>query len=182
MGSRQATLTRFVVFMLVFHLGSPGTALARQPVRGGQQEAQQGAQEEESKVPVEQAYAQHPDPLFRHVSYPAAWNAAQKSNRPLLLFVTMSGCPYCVKMVQNTLKDPDIRSLVADSFETVYVDRSAQAKLVEKLNIRYYPTIILVSSNNRVLDVIEGYVEPKVFQHRMRTNLAAFQTTLAKTR
>jgi thioredoxin-related protein len=131
---------------------------------------------------AEETPRQHLDAIFQHFSYSAAWTAAQKNNRPLMLYVTTSGCPYCVKMAQSTLKNREIRSLVADSFETVYVDRIAQAKLVAKLNIRYYPTTILVSTNNQVLDVIEGYVEPMTFQRRLQTNLGAFQTTSIKKR
>jgi len=126
-------------------------------------------------MPVKLAGLHHKDSLFRHVSYQAAWTAAQKSSRPLLLYVTMPGCPYCVKMVQNTLKKPEIQSLVVNSFETVYVDRYAQARLAAKLNVRSYPTTILVGTNNHVLDVIEGYMESEAFRRRLQTNLTAFQ-------
>jgi len=166
MGSRHRISTYFLVSVLVTHFLLFGTLHAKSPLKGGADGA---------IVPVKLAGLHHQDSLFQYVSYPAAWTAAQKSSRPLLLYVTMPRCPYCVKMVQNTLKNPEIRSLVASSFETVYVDRYAQARLAAKLNVRSYPTTILVSTNNRVLDVIEGYMESKAFRRRLQTNLTALQ-------
>jgi len=114
----------------------------------------------------------HRAPLFRHKSYPVAWTAAQKSNRPMLLYVSMPGCPHCVKMINSTYKNREVGSLISESFESVYIDRYAQADLVAKLRIKMYPTTILVSANNQVLDVIEGYVEPQTFRRRLKTDLA----------
>ncbi len=36
----------------------------------------------------------------------SAWQTAQNANRPLLMFVTSSHCPYCRKMKSNTLANP----------------------------------------------------------------------------
>jgi len=118
-----------------------------------------------------------PQPLFRHSSYPAAWKAAQDSNRPILVFVTMRGCPYCVKMMQQTYRLPAVGRLVSSSFETVYVSRQTHPNLVKKLHVKLYPTTVLVGANNKVLDVIEGYVDAKTFQRRLQTSLAAVNTT-----
>jgi hypothetical protein len=167
MESRQTLSVCAVVSVLTISLGLPERVHAKSPLREG---VTSGA-----TVSAKLAGLNHRDPLFQHVSYPIAWTAAQKSSRPLLLYVTMPGCPYCVKMVKNTLKSEEIQSLVADSFETVYVDRYAQADLAAKLSVRYYPTTILVSTDNHVLDVIEGYVESRAFRRRLQTNLTAFQ-------
>jgi len=111
--------------------------------------------------------------LFRHATYPAAWTAAQKSNRPILVYVGMPNCPHCVKMVKLTYDTPEVGNLVASSFETVYAGRFTHAKLIQMLDVKWYPTTILVGPNNKVLDVIEGYVEAKAFQRRLQTGLAA---------
>ncbi len=115
--------------------------------------------------------------LFQHSSYSAAWKAAQESNRPILVYVTMPGCPYCVKMLRQTYRLPEVGRLVSDSFETVYVSRRAHPKLVKKLHIKLYPTTVLVGVNNKVLDVIEGYVDAKTFRRRLQTGLASVATT-----
>jgi len=89
--------------------------------------------------------------LFRHSTYPAAWTAAQKSNRPILVYVSMPNCPHCVKMVKKTYERPEVGNLVTSSFETVYAGRFTHAKLVQMLNVQWYPTTILVGPNNKVL-------------------------------
>jgi len=116
-------------------------------------------------------------PLFRHSTYPAAWTAAQKSNRPILVYVSMPNCPHCVKMVKKTYELPEVGNLVTSSFETVYADRFTHAKLIQMLDVKWYPTTILVGPNNKVLDVIEGYVDSKTFQRRLQTGLAAASPT-----
>jgi thioredoxin-related protein len=111
--------------------------------------------------------------LFQHSSYPKAWTAAQQSNRPILLYVTMPGCSHCDKMMEETLHLPHVKQMISESFETVYVSRRTHAKLVKKLKVKWYPTTVLVGSNNKVVDVIEGYVDAKVFQSRLKVGLAS---------
>jgi thioredoxin-related protein len=111
--------------------------------------------------------------LFQHSSYPKAWTAAQQSNRPILLYVTMPGCSHCDKMMEETLHLPHVKQMISESFETVYVSRRTHAKLVKKLKVKWYPTTVLVGSNNKVVDLIEGYVDAKVFQSRLKVGLAS---------
>jgi len=122
---------------------------------------------------VEVVLAAKPRPLFQHATYPAAWRAAQKSNRPILVFVSMPNCHYCVKMKQQVYQLHHVQQLVSSSFETVYAGRYTHAKLIEKLHIKWYPTTVLVGPNNKILDVIEGYAEATKFQQRLQTGLAA---------
>ena len=130
---------------------------------------------------VNPAAAEKDAPLFRHSTYPAAWTASQQSNRPILVYVSMHNCPHCVKMVERTYELPEVERLVSSSFETIRADRYTHAELVQKLHVKWYPTTILVGPNNKVLDVIEGYVESKAFQRRLQTGLAA-STTQTQTR
>ena len=122
-----------------------------------------------------------PQPLFRHTSYPEAWTASQESNRPILLFVSMSGCHHCDKMMAESYHTPEMKKMISESFEPVYVTRKAHPKLVKSLKVRWYPTTVLVGPNNKVMDVIEGYVDTKTFRRRIQTGLAAGKT-VAKTR
>lgn len=111
--------------------------------------------------------------LFRHRTYSAAWTASQESNRPILVYVSMSHCPYCTKMIDHTFKRPEVERLVADSYEPIRVDRRSNAKLVRSLHIKLFPTTVLVGPNNKILDVIEGYVDAKRFRRRLQTGLAS---------
>jgi thioredoxin-like negative regulator of GroEL len=118
--------------------------------------------------------------VFRWTSYPAAWTAAQQSQRPILVFVTSSRCPHCVRMLSQTFKDADVQQTVVDGFETVYVDRSAHPELVAKLGVRLFPTTVLVGANNKVMDRMEGYVDAAAFQRRVQPRLAQTGTAVAK--
>jgi len=111
--------------------------------------------------------------LFQHTSYPEAWTAAQKSNRPILLYVTMSGCPHCKRMMEETYHLPNVEQMVSQSFESVYVSRQTHPTLVKSLKVKWYPTTVLVGTNNKVMDVIEGYVDAKAFQRRLKVGLAS---------
>ena len=114
-----------------------------------------------------------PRPLFQHSTYPAAWKAAQQSNRPILVFVSMPNCHYCVKMKQQVYQQPHVKDLVANSFETIKADRFAHPKLISSLKVRLYPTTVLVGPNNKILDVIEGYADANKFQRRLQTGIAS---------
>jgi len=136
-----------------------------------------------SAVPIVDSHLVKPASLFQHATYPGAWTAAQKTNRPILVFVSMPNCPHCVKMVNETYHQPKIERMVGTSFETIKADRYAHAKLVSKLHIKWYPTTVLVGPNNKILDVIEGYVGPKEFQQRLQTGLASIpKPAVTKTR
>ena len=115
--------------------------------------------------------------VFKYSSYPAAWTSAQTSNRPILVFATSSNCPHCVRMVGETFRSSQVNRFVNESFETVYVNRAEQPELAAKLKIRWYPTTLVVGPDNQVIDVIEGYVDPKTFAQRLQTSVAAHQAT-----
>jgi thioredoxin-related protein len=82
--------------------------------------------------------------LFRHTSYPKAWTAAQQSNRPILLYVTMSGCPHCDKMMKETLHLPNVEQMISESFEVSSADvwtasKTAIATAPQLIRMRYIP-------------------------------------------
>jgi hypothetical protein len=112
-------------------------------------------------------------PRFKHASYPAAWTAAQESNRPILVYVSMPQCPHCTMMLDKTYTQPEVDELVKGSFETVEAGRYTHATLISKLHVRWYPTTVLVGPNNKVLDMIEGYVDANTFKRRLQLGIAS---------
>lgn len=118
--------------------------------------------------------------IFRFTSYPAAWTAAQESNRPILVYATAPNCPHCVRMIKETYGTSSVKQLAVESFETVYVDRAEQPELAAKLKIRYFPSTIIVAPNNEVLDVVEGYVDAATLKQRMQTSFAAHERSTRK--
>jgi len=120
--------------------------------------------------------------VFRFSSYPDAWRAAQKTNRPILVFATSPSCPHCTRMLGETYQLGQVKQFVTTSFETVIVDRFEQPELAARLKVRWYPTTLVVAPNNKVIDVIEGYVDPATFARRLQTTLAAQQSAAVQTR
>ena len=110
--------------------------------------------------------------VFQFTSYPAAWTEAQKSGRPILVFVTSTKCPHCSRMLGETYQLSKVREFVSGSFETVLVDRTEQPELAAKLNVRWFPTTLVVGTDNKVIDVIEGYVDAASFSRRLQSTLA----------
>jgi len=120
--------------------------------------------------------------VFRYTSYPAAWTAAQESGRPILVYVTSHSCPHCTRMLGETYQRASLRTFVTGSFETVFVDRAEQPELTQKLHVRLFPTTVVVGPNNKVIDVIEGYVDASAFSRRLQTSLAANAAEETQTR
>lgn len=121
-------------------------------------------------------------PRFKHASYPAAWTAAQESNRPILVYVSMPQCPHCTLMLDKTYEQPEVDELVKGSFETLQAGRYTHATLISKLHVRWYPTTVLVGPNNKVLDMIEGYVDANTFKRRLQLGIASAHAADTKTR
>ncbi len=143
--------------------------------------AKNSAVESSSENLVEVVLSSQRRPLFQHATYPAAWKAAQKSNRPILVYVSMPNCHYCEKMKSQVYRLPRVRNLVSSSFETVRAGRYTHAKLVQNLHVKWYPTTVLVGPNNKILDVIEGYADANQFQQRLQTGLASANSTSTTT-
>lgn len=171
----EKSITRTTRWMVVAVLLSP------LPLAWGEQPAEETSATETAVV-AEQASAGEvvtdevplsQQPLFRFDTYPAAWTAAQTSNRPILVYVSMPNCPHCSHMLDSTFGRSDVSDLVKSSFETMRASRYEHTTLISKLNVRWYPTTVLVGSNNRVLDVIEGYVDANTFKQRLQLGLAA---------
>lgn len=143
--------------------------------------ANASAVESSAEKLVEVVPSSKPRPLFQHATYPAAWKAAQKSNRPILVYVSMPNCHYCEKMKSQVYRLPRVRNLISSSFETVRAGRYTHAKLVQNLHVKWYPTTVLVGPNNKILDVIEGYADANQFQQRLQTGLASANSTSTTT-
>lgn len=104
-----------------------------------------------------------PTPVFKHRSVDQAWQAAQQSKRPLLLFIHSDNCRFCVKMERETLAHPKIARALAASAETVSVRKEDNAELVERLKIRAYPTTVIIAPDGKEAGRVEGFLDPREF-------------------
>lgn len=106
--------------------------------------------------------------LAWHSDTNTAWKATQASNRPMLLFITMSNCSYCEKMKYVTYSDDSVISDIQNTFIPATVEGPSHPKLVEKLGIQVYPTTVIIGPDGRVLESITGYLEPQQLRRRLR--------------
>ena len=106
--------------------------------------------------------------LAWHSDADAAWKATQISNRPMLLFITMSNCTYCEKMKYETYRDDTVISDIQNSFIPATVEGPRHPKLVEKLGVQSYPTTVIIGPDGRVWESITGYLTPKELRRRLR--------------
>lgn len=101
--------------------------------------------------------------VFRHQNVDLAWQAAQKSGRPVMVFITSADCFYCKKMVAETLSHPQIARATNQRYETALLSNETQPELVEKLGVRAFPTTMIVNTDGSTLARVLGFVEPAKF-------------------
>jgi thioredoxin-related protein len=109
----------------------------------------------------------------------AAWKASQASGRPMLFYVTSAHCPYCVLMEQKTLSDPRVQAMLRESFEPARVFADRQPQVANNLRVQAYPTTVIVDANNRIVESIQGYVEPREFARRLNEATSTHTVALA---
>lgn len=108
-----------------------------------------------------------PAPVFMYPHVDAAWQAAQKSGRPVMVFVTAADCHYCKKMYSETLSHPQIAQANNARFETAFVSKETHPDIVAKLGIRAFPTTLVVNPDGTLKDSIRGYLEPRAFAEQV---------------
>jgi thioredoxin-related protein len=106
-----------------------------------------------------------------------ALSVAQSQQRPLVVFVSTDRCVYCDKMIATTFRDVNVRQALGSSFVAAAIKGSERPDLMQHLQIRSFPTTLLVSPDGEVLDQMTGYVDASKFQQRLDRVLPASART-----
>jgi thioredoxin-like negative regulator of GroEL len=106
----------------------------------------------------------------------SAWKTAQKTNRPMLVFVTSSSCPYCRKMESNTLASRAIVRRINGSYVPAILNAEESGAIAAQLQVRSVPTTIVISPDGRIADRLEGYVPASKLQARLESVLKQLYT------
>ncbi len=101
----------------------------------------------------------------------SAWQTAQETQRPLLVFVTMDDCLFCQKMKKTTLQDRQVVSDLQLQFVPVAVNVKDQPDFVKLLMVKSFPTTVVILNNGDVIDSIAGYQTPKQLHERLLSTL-----------
>jgi thioredoxin-related protein len=111
-----------------------------------------------------------------HHDWDSAWDASQAEGRPILIFVTKKCCYYCEKMKNNTYGNSSVVDDIQRDYVPVTIDSAQYPNIVSKLNVRLFPTTVIIGSDATVIDSRAGYVGPE----QMRSWLKSHDTRIAQ--
>jgi len=94
----------------------------------------------------------------------AALREASQSGQPVLMQFTASWCSYCKRMEKVTWTDPELADRVAKDFVAVLVDADEHKDLLQDLEIRGLPTVLVVSPKLEVIHRISGFQTAEAMQ------------------
>lgn len=94
----------------------------------------------------------------------AALREASQSGQPVLMQFTASWCSYCKRMEKSTWTDPELAGRVSQDFVAVLVDADEHKDLLQDLEIKGLPTVLVVSSKLEVLHRISGFQTAEAMQ------------------
>lgn len=103
-----------------------------------------------------------------------------ESNKHVMLFLHLNGCPYCYKMTEENLKNAPYTDFIKENFDVIALniqgDREValdeettltEKQLAEKLKVIYTPAVIFLNKNNKVVARVNGYQSVQQFKHTL---------------
>lgn len=88
-------------------------------------------------------------------NYEKALEQARSESKPLLVFFSLSDCENSKRMRETTFQDPEIQRL-SRQFVCVSVDASLRTELCESLQIKGFPTILIMNGRGAEIQRLSG--------------------------
>ena len=101
-----------------------------------------------------------------HEDFDLGWRAAQKSGRPMVIFITSKRCHYCDAMKRDTWRDRGILQRVKDKFVAIRLSPERNAKVLERIEVPAYPATLIGHPDGKILAHKFGY-QPPTEMHRL---------------
>lgn len=116
------------------------------------------------------AWAGSSDDIFHEGNYLSAKKMAKQEGKIQLLEFVAEWCLPCKHMDQTTFSDPAVMTYMKANFVNVKVDidQFDGFALKEEFNVRYLPTVVLVSPDGKVIGKIEEALAPKPFLDKLQ--------------
>lgn len=103
---------------------------------------------------------------------------AKDENKHLMLYMHLTGCPYCYKMVEEGFKNNTNTQIIKDNFDVVAINirGNKEVALNEDLTmteeevrnhfkVNFTPTIVFLDQNNKLVYKVNGYRSVENFKH-----------------
>jgi protein disulfide-isomerase len=103
------------------------------------------------------------------VSYELALKQAKESNRPVLAcFLGSDWCPYCIRLLKESIWTNEFKSWAADKAVVLIVDfpkntpqlpalKAQNELLQQKYQVKGFPNVVLISADGEELGRLGGY-------------------------
>jgi thioredoxin-like negative regulator of GroEL len=98
-----------------------------------------------------------------------AWDVATQDQCPILVYITTSNCPHCIRMNQKTFADPQLASEINQTCVPVKIDAQRHADFVKANQITAFPALLVVAPDKRLLDHAKGFQTPAQIRERLET-------------
>ena len=102
---------------------------------------------------------------------------AAANDRRIMLYFHQDSCPYCARLVDENLSDPEIKSFVQRHFDVIDINMWGDREVVsiggqsfsEKafaaaLKVQYTPTLVFLDEQGKTALRLNGYYPPRQFR------------------
>jgi len=120
---------------------------------------------------------------------------ARDENKHLMLYMHLTGCPYCYKMVEEGFKNNTNTQIIKDNFDVVAINIRGNKEVVlnedlimteaevrDHFKVNFTPTTVFLDQSNKLVYKVNGYRSVENFKHILNfvKNRAYQNTTLAE--
>jgi len=92
-----------------------------------------------------------------------AFIEAKKRNKPIMVFVEAKHCPWCEKMLYQTLEEKDTVKVLNRDYVLVKLDIDSKDGRKYFPSTSITPTTYFISPNKKPLIALEGFEEESIF-------------------
>ncbi|MCL2115061.1 MAG: thioredoxin family protein [Methanobrevibacter sp.] len=100
-------------------------------------------------------------------NYTSAILESKKTNKPMFVYFWASWCSYCKQLESETFTNLMVQREIAENYIPVKVDGDTYPELCSKYNVMGFPTLIIIDSNEKKLDSIEGFYSASELLNRI---------------
>ena len=121
-------------------------------------------------------------PLFRasggsidwHSRSQSAFDEASETDQQVLVFLYTDWCTYCRQMDQTTFRDRSVLNQMADDYVWLRLNAETDpdgVKMQRKFFVSGFPTLLILDSNGREIDRLQGFIPPSRFAREVRERI-----------